>query len=575
MRFRKLALFLITLSFTLTLSNLALASTSGPWLNTTNLPVNQSPTINVIGVNQPLVVVDGKGNSTSIWIETDQNNINRLESAFLPFGETNWTPKGLVSTAYPNESTLSAALTVNTYGFVTAIWISQSQSPNNPVQYFVKASSIGPSLTKWTIPTVLSSFSVDSMAAPLIAPPSISHDSVGNIFAVWQEPTDSQALLYQIKSAKKLINSNWSPVFNVSSIFELIGTNAFPQISTDPFGNSVAIWLQNNELNDVYVVYTSTLPNGSISWSAPFILSDSNVCSESPRISNGLNGYAVALWIEIPDVNGIVKAASLPFDNNWELPGVEISNPYNDAAQPEVAIDSSGNALAVWRELNLVDSTYSIYFSKLSFGGTWQPAQQIAGPAESITLQENGFTPTLKFDQNGNAVLVWVEKHSPAVAMAATLLFNAAVWTNFTQISQLMPLDVEYLTLDVDLYGNTVTVWYRGVSQTNIVQAAVNNQVLPPLCLDIKQKYKRFLLQGDVVNKLLWKQNDLGLKPVQYQIYRDSLTNLIATIPANGELVFKDHNRKKKTTYVYYVIAVTASGQMSNPAVIQAKKVDK
>lgn len=83
----------------------------------------------------------------------------------------------------------------------------------------------------------------------------------------------------------------------------------------------------------------------------------------------------------------------------------------------------------------------------------------------------------------------------------------------------------------------------------------------------------RFATQTDYVNVLTWKAPQSSpTSPVEYRIYRDAnLTKLIATIPANHKLIFKDHNRKKNKTYTYFVVSVDESGNISTPAVVKIK----
>ena len=92
--------------------------------------------------------------------------------------------------------------------------------------------------------------------------------------------------------------------------------------------------------------------------------------------------------------------------------------------------------------------------------------------------------------------------------------------------------------------------------------------VQPPLNLRVKQVKTKFVSQTELLNLLKWSPPDSGSTPVSYQIYRDSLKNLIAQVPANGPLFYKDHNRKKNRAYTYYIISVDASGQKSTPASI-------
>jgi YVTN family beta-propeller protein len=90
----------------------------------------------------------------------------------------------------------------------------------------------------------------------------------------------------------------------------------------------------------------------------------------------------------------------------------------------------------------------------------------------------------------------------------------------------------------------------------------------PPINLKGFQIKCQFLTQINYVNVLTWSAPSFGEKPAFYEIFRDSLTNQIGTVPGNGLLTFKDPNRKKNTVYTYYVVAVDSSGVRSDPIMI-------
>lgn len=86
-----------------------------------------------------------------------------------------------------------------------------------------------------------------------------------------------------------------------------------------------------------------------------------------------------------------------------------------------------------------------------------------------------------------------------------------------------------------------------------------------PTHLRGRQVKNEFATQTDRVNIIRWSPPAKGDEPVSYQIYRDQdLKDLVATIPANEELEFNDHNRKKRP-YTYYIVSVNRFGHHSTP----------
>jgi YVTN family beta-propeller protein len=83
------------------------------------------------------------------------------------------------------------------------------------------------------------------------------------------------------------------------------------------------------------------------------------------------------------------------------------------------------------------------------------------------------------------------------------------------------------------------------------------------------QTKNEFLGQTELVNILTWAPPSSGATPVTYLVYRNpNLTDLAGTVPASGALQFSDHNRRKKVTYIYYIVSVNSSGTRSAPAIL-------
>lgn len=93
--------------------------------------------------------------------------------------------------------------------------------------------------------------------------------------------------------------------------------------------------------------------------------------------------------------------------------------------------------------------------------------------------------------------------------------------------------------------------------------------IFPPSYVRGKQVVNRFINQSDRINVITWKRPKNGITPTSYQIYRDKyLSHLLASISADKNLKFEEHNRKKERNYTYYLISIDAAGSRSAPAII-------
>lgn len=89
--------------------------------------------------------------------------------------------------------------------------------------------------------------------------------------------------------------------------------------------------------------------------------------------------------------------------------------------------------------------------------------------------------------------------------------------------------------------------------------------IFAPTHLRGHQVKNEFATQTDRINIIRWSPPADGDIRIDYQIYRDQdLKDLIATIPANGKLEFRDHNCRKRS-YTYYIVSLNQHGHHSVP----------
>lgn len=126
---------------------------------------------------------------------------------------------------------------------------------------------------------------------------------------------------------------------------------------------------------------------------------------------------------------------------NWTKSPAVISGASFNASAPEIAIDSNGNAIAVWLENNQVKSSSHLV------NGIWTSSVNVSGT--------NASSVKLVADSNGNATAVWVEN---GVIKASSKTLNGN-WSTSTSLSN---NNASSPTLCVDDAGNIIAAWVRG-----------------------------------------------------------------------------------------------------------------
>lgn len=150
---------------------------------------------------------------------------------------------------------------------------------------------------------------------------------------------------------------------------------------------------------------------------------------------------------------------------DWTLPPVNISPSGVNSADPIVAVDPAGNAIAVWYE----QTNFIVQAARLATGtNTWVQTADIAVINGSI-----GSLPQLALDSAGNAVVIWSEydNENNYAIRGATLAAGSNTWK--ATLGVFNGKGVTNPILGVDSSGNAVAVWgYHNESNQSILQGA-------------------------------------------------------------------------------------------------------
>jgi len=177
----------------------------------------------------------------------------------------------------------------------------------------------------------------------------------------------------------------------------------------------------------------------------------------TPQVAIDSEGDAVAVWTLENGGKGIVQSASRPAGGAWSAP-VTLSATAQRLTNPQVAVDPKGDAVAVW---SLFDSPN---------GFTVKSAQRLAGGAWSapVSLPAAGdFSDPharLSIDSQGDAVAVW---RGPDGIQSARRPAGGAWSTAVSLFGRGHDPEVA-----VNPRGDAVAVWLRGGEYGVVLRAA-------------------------------------------------------------------------------------------------------
>ncbi|GEM_PF-855150 len=227
--------------------------------------------------------------------------------------------------------------------------------------------------------------------------PQIAVDRNGNGIAVWEQSDGTQFSIF----ANRFDGSSWGTAEAIE--FDNAGDAGIPKIAMDESGRAIAVWLQDDG-SAINVMSNRFVPGTG--WAAPPLVIDTETTQAfTPEIAVDSQGNAFALWRQSD--GSVFHIFSSRFNIStalWDAPAPLETGTVSNVGFPQVTFDPNGNAIAVWAQLNSGDSFDNVWASRYTQAGNWQTAEKL----ETDDLGNAGF-PQITLDANGTAIAVWTQ----------------------------------------------------------------------------------------------------------------------------------------------------------------------
>ncbi|ALC16216.1 hypothetical protein DSOUD_1437 [Desulfuromonas soudanensis] len=180
----------------------------------------------------------------------------------------------------------------------------------------------------------------------------------------------------------------------------LDATAALPALAANGGGEAIALWTQYDG-----IFASRYLPQSG--WQARVAVSEVTAAYgfTDPTVAMNGNGQAVALWRETDNAfYHRVRAAIFAPAGGWGGAATLSVNDTTGGSLPQVAVDASGNALAVWIERESLFAPWKLMVSRFIAGsGTWEPAQRL----DSDAIGEPSNSAAVAMNGAGEAMVLW------------------------------------------------------------------------------------------------------------------------------------------------------------------------
>jgi len=333
----------------------------------------------------PAIAADGAGNFMAVWSQHDGTTYSLWANRYVAATDS-WGGTPVVIENDNSGRADSPQVAMDAGGNAIAVW-----QQSDGVRTNIMANRYDAATGLWGATAQL----LETDNAGDAQYPQVAVDGNGNAMAVWE----------QFDGAHLNIRGNRYDVATKSwGAAQRIDTNAagdadYTQVVMLGNGNALAIWEQFD--GTIYHVWACryTVANGS--WDAPRAVETEANHAIAPRIVKD-GGNAAAIWMQgSVEIWNIMANRYDAATDSWGTPQLVETDNTNSAYTPQLAMDSSGNGLAVWEQS---DGTRDNIWANKYTSGVW-------GTAQLIESDNSGgaFDPLIVMDNSGNAIVVWYQ----------------------------------------------------------------------------------------------------------------------------------------------------------------------
>jgi hypothetical protein len=334
--------------------------------------------LDIRSANAPQVVVDASGNALAVWQQNDGSRVNILSSRYA---NSAWSTPVSVDATDNNANTPRLAMDGN--GNAIVIWL---QADNPVSNLYANRYSNG----SWGTPVPL-----EPSINPTPRDITVAASENGDAMVVWSQ-AETHGGTESIYASRFSPASGWSAAIPIESHG---GSAYFPGVAMDSSGNAFVVWQQWG--NGSFEVAANRFTIAS-QWSTAGSISVSGVGAAGPRISVDALGNAIAIWTQLSGNRLAATVSRFSTHTGWGLP-ISISDPaVGNAYDVQLAVDNSGNALAVWdQEISVNPQSRHVHANRYRVGIGWGIPEPLDTDSPSSTA------PRIALDASGSALAVW------------------------------------------------------------------------------------------------------------------------------------------------------------------------
>lgn len=345
----------------------------------------------------PQVAMNDQGNAIVVWQQYDGSSHLSLYAKCLTSGI--WGPVKLLE--YASGDAWSPQVALDCSGNSVVVWTQYDSSSHLSV--YARQFSSG----SWGPVTALENGNGNAWS------PQVAMDCNGNTIVVWSQ---LDGTFHMNVYAKCLSSGTWGAV---TSLKAGSGEATSARIAMDCNGNAIAVWSQTwwpsdggQELSGIYADHFS-----SGAWGTPKLLEKNSVNNNlyAPEIAINDKGEATAVWIWRASLDFRAVHVASYSSGAWG-PVKELASVFGGVSSAQVAMASNGDAIVVWAGN---DDSAGVSHSRIDAvrfnGSNWSAAMLLDSGTGDASA------PQVAMDSNGNAIAVWEQNDGASESIYANI----------------------------------------------------------------------------------------------------------------------------------------------------------
>jgi 6-phosphogluconolactonase (cycloisomerase 2 family) len=423
--------------------------------------------------DNPQVAVDQNANAVFTWSGRD-NSGGCFGGCFRAQARARSATGALTGTqtlSAPDQGIGGPQVGVDQDGDAVFAW-QRSMDTNCPDQFGNPTQCVNVQARARSAAGTLSATQTPSPAGQLAQLPQVAVDQDGDAVFVWRRldgTTDCGGVAcYRIQARARSAAGVLSAVQNVSAAGQHAGD---PQVAVDQSGNAVFVWKRFDGAND-RIQARARSAAGALG--ATQTLSDVGQHAGDPQVAVDPNGNAVFVWRRLDgttdcDGGGCFLVQAIARSAVGALSPVQtLSAGGQDTFGPQVAVDQSDNAVFVWQRLD--GAEYRIQARARSAAGALSATQNLSAAGQPARL------PQVAVDSSGTAVFVWKRFDGTSPGSCCHRIQararSAAGALDAIQTLSAAGQQADGPQVAVSPGGTAVATWWRSDGANNRVQAA-------------------------------------------------------------------------------------------------------